>query len=243
MLASRPATEAAALNDRNPMTANAVRYPLTVLPVRYAVTFAGRLDGRGWPSAAERPDARRAGRGIADRAIAHFRAELGDADRLDGALSVAGRAAKAYAAEHLTLAERHGVTELFLWDVPAMLEAWQRPATQGEADDLAAFQAAAERHGLTEAELADAITAEAADAELAEAAAAADGTLGARAVVAGPLTDWELDLAAERALSARAAACRPDPDRRRRPPLRVGAQAGAGTHPGRGQAGRRAGRR
>lgn len=177
------------------MTRTAAGIPASIVPIRYAVTFGDASLPVSWPGVYG-PTRAELASWIADRAVDEYRRTGLNRD-------AAWQAAKRYAAAELNLAEAYGSTELFAWptDVSAILEAWQAPTTQGQADALAAFLAAAERHGLTAAELSDGIATAEAEAEAMTAAAATDGTLSPFAATDGPLEAWELDLIAEHTLA------------------------------------------
>jgi hypothetical protein len=176
--------------DRN---GNACPYPSSVVPIRYAVTFADASTAVAWPGIYG-PTRAELETWIAERATDEYRRQ--GVPLTDGQ---AYAAAKRYARAQLGLAEAYGSTELFAWptDVSATLEAWQTPTTDAQAEALAAWQAERAADLAAEAE-ADRIADAAARREAERAADAVD-----RRASYGVDTDTEAD-AAEAELAAAA---------------------------------------
>lgn len=111
------------------------RIPSSIVPIRYAAAYADSTTTVEFGT-----DRAALVAWVAERA----RLTYADADSAfplpdRGALAADRRA---YAEGIVSGAEREGLAYAFEWDVPAAVTAWQHPVYQGEADDLAAWEAA-----------------------------------------------------------------------------------------------------
>lgn len=112
------------------------RIPVSVVPIRYAVAYADSTTSMDFGT-----DRAELVAFLAERAVVRGGQAAADVAMPAGeGYWAADR--RAYAAAVVEAAERQGSAYAFEWDVPAVVTAWQHPVYQGEADDLAAWEAA-----------------------------------------------------------------------------------------------------